>query len=340
MASLLGQFFNNIRGSQEDIASKGLTYILRESTSAKDVVNKIIKNNTGLHFGNIRYITQSVGKNKERPDISGIDDAGVEKIIIETKFWSSLTNNQPVEYLKRLDEESVLIFISPKLREASLMSEIKIKLRDSDIPYDTSDALIEVEGQKYIFIVDWNTVLDAIRQSLAQNGESMLVSDIDQIIGFCQIIDSNRFLPIQDSDLSPSVARRISSYYALLDKVVDKLKVKIDISTKRLNATGQRFGYTRYFKVKDYSFSLELHFLLWQNIADTPFWLTVKEDWKPQSVDFINKLKRISLETNIDLHRNNENDSFCFALKPETDEIEGIVIEGLVEKIIGIIKGL
>jgi hypothetical protein len=79
----------------------------------------------------------------------------------------------------------------------------------------------------------------------------------------------------------------MNSYYALLDKVVDKLKVKIGISTKGLNAIGQRFGYTRYFKVNDYCFSLELHFLLWQNIADTPFWLTVKENWKPQSVDFI-----------------------------------------------------
>lgn len=340
MASLLGQFFNSIRGSQEDIASKGLAYILKESASAKDAVNKIIKNNVGLQLGNIRYITQSVGKNKERPDISGMDDAGVEKIIIETKFWSSLTDNQPVEYLKRLGERSVLMFISPKLRVVSLMNEIEIKLHDSNIPYDTSDTSIEIDGQKHIFITDWSTVLDAVRQYLVQNSENTLVSDIDQIIGFCQIIDSNTFLPIQDSDLSPSVARRMSSYYALLDKVVDKLKAKIGISTKGLKATGQRFGYTRYFKVDDYTISLELHLLLWQNVADTPFWLTVKENWKPQSVDFINKLKRISLETNIDLHRNSEGDTFCFALKPKTDEVEKIVIEDLVEKIIGIVKGL
>lgn len=340
MASLLGQFFNSIRGSQEDIASKGLAYILKESASAKDVVNRIINNNVGLQLGNIRYITQSVGKNKERPDISGIDDTGVEKIIIETKFWSSLTDNQPVEYLKRLDERSVLIFISPKLRVVSLMNEIEIKLHDSNISYDTSDTSIEIDGQKHIFIMDWNTVLDAIRQSLVQNSENTLVSDIDQIIGFCQIIDSNTFLPIQDSDLSPSVARRMSSYYALLDKVIDKLKVEIGISTKSLKATGQKFGYTRYFEMNEYAFSLDLHLLLWQNVADTPFWLTVKDGWKPQHVDLINRLKRISLETNIDLHRNGDSDTFCFALKPKTDEIEEIVVEDLVEKIIRIIKGL
>jgi hypothetical protein len=340
MTSLLGQFFNSIRGSQEDIASKGLAYILKESVSAKGVVNKIVKNNTGLQLENIRYITQSVGKNKERPDISGMDDTGAEKIIIETKFWSSLTDNQPVEYLRRLDELSVLIFICPRLRTASLMNEIGIKLRDSNITYDVSDTSIGVDGQKHILVTDWNTILDAVRQSLVQNSEYNLVSDIDQIIGFCQIIDSNTFLPIQDADLSPSVARRINSYYALLDKVIDKLKARIGISTKDLKATGQRFGYTRFFKLNDHTFSLEFNLLHWQNVADTPFWLTIKENWKHQSVDFTNKLKRISLETNIGLHRNNENNSLCFALRPRTDEVEEAVLEDLVEKIVRIVEGL
>jgi hypothetical protein len=84
-----------------------------------------VKNKTNLECGTIKYITQNIGKNKERPDISGNDMQGNEKIIIETKFWSSLTDNQPVEYLNRLNENTVLIFICPKLREFSLLDEIE-----------------------------------------------------------------------------------------------------------------------------------------------------------------------------------------------------------------------
>jgi hypothetical protein len=34
MQSLLGQFYNRIKGSQEDIASESLTYILKKSIRA------------------------------------------------------------------------------------------------------------------------------------------------------------------------------------------------------------------------------------------------------------------------------------------------------------------
>lgn len=228
MASLLGQFFTSIKGSQEDIASKGLAYILEKSISAKIVINNVIKNTTNLEFEKIKYITQNVGKNKERPDISGMDDKGNEKIIIEAKFWASLTDNQPVEYLKRLKEQAVLIFICPKLRELSLFDEIETKLQISNITYNKNKNVIIVNENKYIFVIDWQYILEIIKQSLIENSEIKLVSDIDQIIGFCEIIDNNTFLPIQDYDLSPSVARRISSYYDLIDKIYDKLKIEIN----------------------------------------------------------------------------------------------------------------
>ena len=43
MASLLGQFYTRIIGSQEDIASEGLAYILQKSKSARLALNKIVK---------------------------------------------------------------------------------------------------------------------------------------------------------------------------------------------------------------------------------------------------------------------------------------------------------
>jgi hypothetical protein len=341
MASLLGQFFTSIKGSQEDIASKSLAYILGKSDSAKNVINDIIKNKTNLLFGDIKYITQSIGKNKERPDISGINTQGDEKIIIETKFWSSLTDNQPIEYLNRLKEQTVLIFICPKLRELSLLGEIETKIQQSNITYNKSNDVLEVEGNKYVFVIDWQYILEMIKQTLIENNEIKLVSDMDQIIGFCEIIDNAAFLPIQDYDLSPSIAKRINSYYDLVDKIYDKLQKEINAYKGTLKATGQKFGYTQYFMIKNYCITLELHFSFWQKIADTPFWIAINTEWsKSQPVDFKDKLKKISAKTNIKLYGNDVNNLLYFALKPKLNGVEDVVIDDIARQIIVIMNEL
>ena len=113
MQSLLGQFYNRIKGSQEDIASESLTYILKKSIRARQSINQIVKLNTGLEFSDLSYQTQRVGDKLERPDISGIDVNGKETLLIEAKFWAALTSNQPNTYLKRLSDNTVLIFLVP-----------------------------------------------------------------------------------------------------------------------------------------------------------------------------------------------------------------------------------
>ena len=107
MESLLGQFYTRIKGSQEDIASEGLTY----SLAARQALNRVIQTDSGLTFGDISYSSQSIGENLERPDISGIDKDGKEVVLLEAKFWAALTNNQPVGYLNRLGDNTVLLFI-------------------------------------------------------------------------------------------------------------------------------------------------------------------------------------------------------------------------------------
>ncbi|MFM7585778.1 MAG: hypothetical protein ACKO6M_02020 [Bacteroidota bacterium] len=129
MPSLLGQFYSRIKGSQEDIASESLTYILQKSLNACQALDSLVLYDSGIVVSDLTYRTQLVGENKERPDISGFDDSGIEKVILEAKFWSALTANQPVEYLNRMPENSVLIFICPALRTRSIFSEVMIRHR-------------------------------------------------------------------------------------------------------------------------------------------------------------------------------------------------------------------
>ena len=129
MASLLGQFYTRIKGSQEDIASEGLAFILQRSISARTSLNKITQLESGIEFEDINYITQNIGEKLERPDISGIDNKGKEVIILEAKFWASLTDNQPIEYLNRLGENSILMFVCPTLRVRPVFDELSMRLQ-------------------------------------------------------------------------------------------------------------------------------------------------------------------------------------------------------------------
>lgn len=82
MNSLLGQFYNKIRGSQEDIASEGLVYILKQSLESRMVINQIVKTNTNLNFSDLSFQTQNVGKELERPEF---DFAKKKQIIMTIK---------------------------------------------------------------------------------------------------------------------------------------------------------------------------------------------------------------------------------------------------------------
>jgi len=340
MKSLLGQFYNRIKGSQEDIASESLTYILKKSIRARQTINQIIKLNTGLDFSDLSYQTQNVGDKLERPDVSGVDENGKEALLIEAKFWAALTSNQPNTYLKRLPDNSVLIFLVPTLRVRAVFDEVlrRIEKEFENIVIEEDNQKIKIfNSNKFVLVKSWNEILNAVKSELIQENNQTLLSDIDQIIGFCDTIDNNSFQPIIDDDLSPSIPKKIMSYYDIVDKVVDEIKNKReDASTKGLNRTRHRFGYRRYFSIKNYGFGIDLELSLWAKEADTPFWLSVSfiekdnKNWSRTS-KFNHECKKIADKFN--LHFVERNNDTLLSLTPKLDVTEDEVISDLVDKI-------
>ena len=337
MQSLLGQFYNRIKGSQEDIASESLTYILKKSIKSRQTINKIVNLNTGLNFTDLSYKTQNVGAKLERPDISGINESGKETLIIEAKFWASLTSNQPNEYLNRLGENSALIFLVPTLRIRAIYEEVlnRITEKYSNIETDIENRKIKIkQTNKFIVIKSWNEVLNAIKSELLQENNQSLISDIDQIIGFCETIDNNSFQPITDTDLSPSIPKKINSYYDIVDKVVDEIKNRINkASTKGLQKTPQKYGYRRYFSIENFGMGMGLKMDLWSEYADTPFWISIVETKKgwTSTEKFKRNCETIAINLN---HKFVEiNNEIFFSLKPKLDETEDVVINDMAIQI-------
>jgi len=347
MQSLLGQFYNRIRGSQEDIASEGLVYVLKQSLESRKVINQIVKANTGLIFSDLSYQTQNVGKDLERPDISGKDERGKEVLLIEAKFWASLTHNQPNGYLKRLKANTVLIFLVPTLRTRTVFEEVKTRMleENKDLEIDTENLRIVIKSSnKHIFIKSWNEVLNSIKSKIEQTNNVNLLSDLNQIIGLCDTIDQNSFQPIKDEDLSPKIPKNINSYYEIVDKVVDELKNRNkEISTKGLVKTPQRYGYHRYFATKNLGMNFALKLDLWEKSADTPFWFSIgnvtDKDWLA-SEKLIQSIENLCVKQNLTLVPYANNKVYFISVRPLLLETEDIVIRDLADKIEKIIEDI
>lgn len=347
MKSLLGQFYSRIKGSQEDIASEGLTYILQNSQVARDTLYTIIQNACGLQFDNLRFISQAIGEKKDRPDISGFNTNNQEVLILEAKFWASLTSNQPVEYINHFESDSVLMFICPKLRVKTIFDECLRRITESGIELTANEKsnLISLPSNRFLLIKTWDEILLIIREALHNNNENQLVSDIDQVIGLCHTIDSTAFLPLQHEDFSPEIPRRIINYLDLIDGVIRALLNRKLVSTKNLRASATRTNYIRYFKTTDLAFALSVNFKLWATMADTPIWIVIKEitpkgNWVITE-DFKRKLNELALhhDLNLGMHQMN-NGEIEFSLYILTERTEDVVVNDLTDRITKIIGHL
>ncbi len=337
--SLLARFFNQIKSSQEDIASESLSYILQNSDFAKNEFNKRIHHITKIELPELSYETQITETGLGRTDISGFDSKRNEMVIIEAKFWASLTEHQPISYLKRQKSNSVLVFICPSKRKSSLSVELIKKLNENNIEFkriDDSNSL-ELSNKQFILIQSWKEILDSLKYELEKNHEQGLVSDIDQIIGFCNVIDENSFIPLNDKDLSPEIGKVISSYYELTNEVIDELiKHTKEYSTKGLTEGKPKdntFGYYKYRRYYGYIITFGLNYGYWSKFADTPFWIRISEEDKwIQNSELKLKLKSVSfkiLKQTFEV----ENSDLYFPIYPAKYEDKNNVVKNMVQQI-------
>ena len=284
--ALLANLYPHIRGSQEDIATYSLQYILSESASLNRSFTIFLSET--LHcevIGNVNYICQASGENKERPDMAGIDEKGKEQFLCEAKFYAGLTDNQPNAYLDRLvlEKGSGLVFICPAIRKQLLWGQLRELVEKREL-YEIGEFCLSVDGVN-MAIVAWSEVISVLRRTASAYAIKML-ADIDQIEGFCQKMDSDSFIPFSAKEMGPETARREERYYRVVDELIAYLKTDKGLkpSTKGVKASAYRKGYTKSVKIQDYWVTINYERDLWlnPNISETPFWVAIRsgEDWK------------------------------------------------------------
>lgn len=289
--ALLAHLYSHIRGSQEDIATLSLQYILSQSLELNFAFTKFVSRALSVDLpDHLNYITQKTGKDKERPDISGINELGQEYILCEAKFYAGLTSNQPLGYLDRLQQNNGkgLLFICPANRRSNLWAKLN-ELCAGRTLVSISDYCVLVDNVR-LALTTWAEVLDLLHQTAAAV-EVQSLADIEQLMGFCRQMDDDAFIPFTQEELGAETARLEERYYRIIDAMIDAFKSdsNLKVSGKGLRNNGNRDGYVTHFCVNNNCVTIRYDRRMWldSHTVETPFWTTLYDDNWNQPMSYL-----------------------------------------------------
>ena len=187
-------------------------------------------------------------------------------------------------------------------------------------------------------VLSWAEIIEALRRTASAVAVEMM-SDIDQLAGFCEMMDSTAFIPFSAEDMWPDIARREERYYQVIDRLFDVLVTNksINASGKGLKASPNRYGYIRYLKINGYCVALIYNRNAWMNptSVETPFWFYVDDDGWRQS-DYIKGKFRAIPEYEKITYDNN----VAIALHPLLDSTLDEIASDMMKQILVLINSL
>lgn len=279
--TLLAHLYPRIKGSQEDIATFSMGYLLEQSSILNEAFTKLIRSKLYIQLPDtLSYHTQDSDQEYGRPDIAGYDRSSL-RILCEAKFYAGLTANQPVSYLKRLSgEQTGLIFICPKNRIVSLWSKLCDCCEEGGLTGKQIDEHCIEYDLVHMSIISWGEILENLIQ-VATDRDPGKLGDLEQLRGFCRKVESEAFVPFKPEDFGAQVARDIDRYYQVVDEVYNLLRTHKELSpsSKGLRKSPRWQGYTQYIRLGDIGVSIDYIRTLWKasSSVETPFWCHFKE---------------------------------------------------------------
>lgn len=303
MSSLFGYLVTRFSTQPENLATESLNYLIHQSDIAKRAFLRYISQTQVKLPDDLVFMTQAAGEDEAVPDMIGKDSDGRQILLVESKFWAGLTDNQPVTYLNRLPEQTggVLLFIAPALRFETLWSELLRRCgQNNNVESQEINSDLKVkrlDHNRVLAMASWRSVLSSIHQEVSAAGEHALASDVMQLQGLCDQMDGKAFVPFDSRELVSMNGTRIQQYCQLVDDITQLLKREELASTKGLSQGGRRGYYGQYMTFCSWSGLLQFEPELWGKYRETPLWLKLKgADWK-FSHELKERLSTLAAET-------------------------------------------
>jgi hypothetical protein len=297
------------RRRQEDVASAALLYVIQVDDKARNAVVADLARRAGLAVGvdlpeNLYFAGQDYGKDG-RPDIVGADDTAHARVIIEAKIDAGFQPDQIGRYSTRLEAglPSVIAVLAPEHRVPHLLQEAAEQLKSKGIEIAERGTVTWQGPDRALTLVgvSWLEMLEAMEKVTAS-------TDLGQLRGFYEYLESAVFLPFASADLARANGRLVRSVASVAENVAAAFPG--GSASHRWSSTGQLLtlhGRTAWFGVWPSA---------WAQREDTPYWLTYHKNALPPARD-VQLLHELNAIPGIRAHR--DETYLCIALFPPTE---------------------
>lgn len=298
--SLLAHIAKGFASRQwENIATESLHYLLRRQ-AAQEAVTRLLSE-AGLFTAGLRWVTQATNDDGSRPDLVGLDQERRPAVVIEVKFWASLTDNQPTSYLAGQEKafpdrpnDHLLVFLVPGNRQHVIVGELKRRLLEGrDAVESAGMTATEYLASRSVSVVTWSRMLGEIRVSLTAAGDTDGLEDLHQLKGLCDRADAEAMLPIASEEVDSVHARRYRDYVHLANQAGKILVQSEAVSTEGLRQSDGYWGVGRFIKTRGgVTFWFGFYPRYWSDHYATPWWLQLSLHAAPEAHEALGQLGR------------------------------------------------
>ena len=263
----------------ETVATEALGHILSGSAAARDALGSFLRSH-GVDVGSVsRVQTEVIGEEGDRPDLACRDRDRNERLLIELKFWASLTDKQPVTYLERLPEDSAsaLLVVAPARRIEPLWWELRRRVREGmevelgDDPVGSEVRRAAVGNRRTLVLTSWRALLEAMESRVSDRGDSEALNDIRRLSGLAVRQDSAVF-PLRQEQLGPEFPRLIMKLSQLVIDVCGRI-FETDWADGKGMAFAKVHGHYRFMRLGGCPVWFGLKNDRWARFERTPLWL-------------------------------------------------------------------
>ena len=284
--TLLAYLVSSFPGNTENIATEALRHILDHSDACGVALNDVIQ--TGVRGVNAVTTVKSqvIHADGTQPDLVGFDETGLERVLIEVKFWAGLTPNQPNGYINRLPNNgpALVMFLAPEDRIQTLWPQLQGLMSQEFGP------LVEIESerrcmrvedtQKHLMIVSWGGLLDCMAARTRDYAEAGVETEIRQLRSLAKYADAGAFKPIsRGEEFGADSEMRLRQYKRLVDASTEIGIQQGWVSRKGLKAVTRGYGYGRYIKLRGTTVWYGINVDQFEKTRETPLWVDLSTQW-------------------------------------------------------------
>ncbi len=206
--SLLGEVGKRHAYSLEDAATDALTFILSRRACARSALSDFLTDGSGQPFPIAKVDSWAATEHGAIPDLACFDETGDVVAFIESKFWATLTEHQPVTYWRALPagKPAVLLFLAPhsRIESDSLWDELVDRLRQADVELDDPKrtdgviAAVAKDGRR-LMLTSWEALLDHLAASARKADDSQACFEIAELQGLASAgIEREKTIPDEE----------------------------------------------------------------------------------------------------------------------------------------------